>query len=202
MRLVVDQDSPLIARFDVDGYPTLKILSADGSVLGEPEERTVSDMVQAAEKGKKADQDFQNELAKGDVTQPTVRSDLVCRYVERGDLDSARKLYQGFDPSAPAKPRFDAMKAIGTALAHSGKLDEASHFLDDAQKTFTQDDQLKDIRDLRAEVLMAAIGNAVDHKDRTRALTLLDVLCEKYPDYHGVGERKEEIKQKIEDQLR
>ena len=198
---MVAQDSPYNARFSVEGYPCLKILSSDGFVVGEPQGRDVKDFVQACADGKKADADFKADLKKADMSKPEVRSDFVIRFLKRGDADSAQKLYDGFDAKDASSSRFDALMAVAHFLAASGKVDDVGKMLDAAEKQFKSDDQVKQMKDLRAELLVHQIEAAIQKKDKDTAFKLFDQLCDKYPDYQDMAKHKDEIKQKIQEMI-
>jgi hypothetical protein len=186
----VDQESPYNARFGVEGYPALKIVSADGWILGEPAGREVADFVAAAEKGEKDDAAFK--------AKPDVRAGFVERYLGRGDAPSAQKLFDGLDAKDPSDAHFGAVKAMAGHLVQAGEGDKASAILDAAEGVFKSDAQVHAMNDLRAQMMLAKINKAVQAKDKDLAFKLLDELCDKYPDFNDFGKRRDELKKRIE----
>jgi hypothetical protein len=198
---VVDQDSPYNTRFGVEGFPTLKIVSPDGAVLGEPKGREVEEIVQALTDARKTLAAFKADLKTADMNRPAVRAAFVPRYLAQGDLDSARNLVLAFDPNDPSPEHFTAVQALANFLLAVGKADQVPALLDPSERVFKTDDEIKAMKDLRAGLLVAALDKAYQAKDKDLCLKILDELCLKYPDYHDMAQHKDVIRRQLQESL-
>jgi hypothetical protein len=160
VRLCIDQGDPIMARLKSNGFPTLRILSPDGAVLGTPGGRDVDALADAAAKGKAAEDDFQAASAKADVSTPEARLDLIGKYLARGDGAHAKSLEAGFDPKDASEPRLKAVLGISQGLLEAGDLAASDKFLDERASLFSSDAQKAQLAEQRILATAAALVNA------------------------------------------
>jgi len=193
LRLEVDLYDPILKRFKMTVFPAVRILSADGSVLGKPNVQppTVASMVEAVEGFTVLEKHFQRQLAKADMTKPETRAEFVKKHLGRGDDQKARALYDGFSPDDRSDARAEALEALVAYLISMARLDEAEALLQGAGSKLLEADHAKEFSKLRADALWGRVKEAANGKDRDLCHALLEELVARFPESDMASREKE-----------
>jgi hypothetical protein len=193
LRLEVDLYDPILKRFQMTVFPAVRILSADGSLLGKPNVQppTVASMVEAVEGFTVLEKHFQRALAKADMRKPETRVEFVKKHLARGDDGKARALYDMFGADDWSDARLDALAALAAHSTSMARLDEADSLLQGVESKLASPEQTKRFAKLRADALWGRVKEAANRKDRDLCHALLDELVARFPESEVAAREKE-----------
>jgi tetratricopeptide (TPR) repeat protein len=109
-------------RYEVEGFPTLLAMTADGAVLSREIPRNVDGILAAMEDAQKSEVDFQaKKTALAGKSDPESLATMAKMHLERYDLPAAQVLYAKVVASTPTAENYGMLAAI---YGRTGQKDE------------------------------------------------------------------------------